>query len=72
MQRRLRAALCVLERGAGGHDSTNDSSPEVLAETDFLQAPAQIQFIFFCQGDVKVSVDCNESKNVVNVGFFCW
>lgn len=57
---------------AGGHDRTNDSSPEVLSETGFLQVPTQISFIFLCQGDFKVSVDCDGSKDVVNVEFFCW
>lgn len=65
-------ALCGLEQGAGGQEGTNDSAPEVLSETDFLQVPTQISFIFLCQGDFKVSVGCDGRKNVVNVEFFCW
>lgn len=66
------SSVCFRAGGAGGHGSTNDSSPEVQSETDFLQVPTQISFIFLCQGDFKVSVDCDGSKNIVNLEFFCW
>lgn len=63
---------CFGAGGAGGHDCTNDSSPEGLSDTDLLQVSTQISFKFLCQGDSKVSVDRDGNKDVVNVEFFCW
>lgn len=62
--------MCLRPVDAGGHDGTNDLSPKVLSKTDFLQVPTQISFIFLCQGDFKVSVDCDGSKDFVNLDFF--
>ena len=36
------SSMCLRPVNAGGHDATNDSSPEVLSKTDFLQVHTQI------------------------------
>lgn len=60
------SSVCLTPVAGGGCDGSNDSSPEVLTD----QLPSGSYTIITCQGDFKVSVDCDGSKDFVNLRIF--